>query len=496
MAGIPPGADVDSLAALAERALEGGEEASAIPMVRAGAERHNSALLWQWTGLLERSLDRHEEALAALDEAGRIAPQDVRIAHARAQVAMEAGLPAVQLFEEALRLAPNDGGLIVGLAAARAACGEGEQGASNLADMLDKEPSWVFGHQQYAQLMSTLGQPERATETLERVMAQAPHNPALWDALLQIELRRGAYASIEKLLRRARQMGVNSAAFPFFDAVHAGETDAAVYPKPLFADAPRSMDAALCLWRIRHLLRVGATDAALALIDEGPSGAMAAEIWPYAAIAWRITNDPRSEWLEARPGLVQTIDLRAALPPLDELAAFLRTLHVAEGEYLDQSVRGGTQTDGPLLSHIDPIIRQLRSAITAAVRGYLNALPPIDPYHPLLRYRRDRTIRFAGSWSVRLRAGGRHSNHVHPQGWISSALYVALPSRSSHDLEDAGWLTLGAPAEDLGLGFDPIRKIEPRPGQLVLFPSWMWHGTVPFAEGERLTVAFDVRPPL
>ena len=46
---------------------------------------------------------------------------------------------------------------------------------------------------------------------------------------------------------------------------------------------------------------------------------------------------------------------------------------------------------------------------------------------------------------------------------------------------------------ELGLDLPPIRLIEPKPGRLVLFPSTMWHGTVPFAAGERLTVAFDVR---
>jgi hypothetical protein len=38
----------------------------------------------------------------------------------------------------------------------------------------------------------------------------------------------------------------------------------------------------------------------------------------------------------------------------------------------------------------------------------------------------------------------------------------------------------------------PFRTIEPKPGRLALFPSYMWHGTRPFAEGERMTVAFDV----
>lgn len=109
--------------------------------------------------------------------------------------------------------------------------------------------------------------------------------------------------------------------------------------------------------------------------------------------------------------------------------------------------------------------------------------------------RRDRRPRFSGSWSVRLGGGGHHANHVHPQGWISSALYVALPPKNAGDAPDAGWLTLGEPQAALGLALPPSRMVEPVPGRLILFPSWLWHGTRPFGEGERLTVAFDVAPP-
>ncbi len=84
---------------------------------------------------------------------------------------------------------------------------------------------------------------------------------------------------------------------------------------------------------------------------------------------------------------------------------------------------------------------------------------------------------------------------MHPLGWISSALYLALPDRSAGETEDAGWFTLGEPDGKLGLELAPWRKVEPKPARLVLFPSWMWHGTVPFKEGERLTVAFDVALP-
>jgi hypothetical protein len=36
--------------------------------------------------------------------------------------------------------------------------------------------------------------------------------------------------------------------------------------------------------------------------------------------------------------------------------------------------------------------------------------------------------------------------------------------------------------------------VEPKPGRLVLFPSYMWHATRPFRAGERITVAFDIAP--
>jgi len=83
-----------------------------------------------------------------------------------------------------------------------------------------------------------------------------------------------------------------------------------------------------------------------------------------------------------------------------------------------------------------------------------------------------------------------------PLGWINSGLYVALPEPIASERDGGGWLTLGEPDEKLRLGLGPWRKIEPKAGRLVLCPSWMWHGTVTFCEGERLTVAFDVSPPI
>jgi len=322
-----------------------------------------------------------------------------------------------------------------------------------------------------------------------------PQAQPLWESLLNVQLRRRAYDALCPTLDRARAAGVSSPRFAIFEAVHAAEFDDAIFPEELFAGAPPGAVPHIGNWRIRHLLRVGESRALLPIIDEELERNSSAEIWAYAATAWRLADDPRSEWLESDSRMIGVTNLSDDLPSLGDLSATLRSLHHARGEYLDQSVRGGTQTDGPLFCRIDPVVRKLRAAVVRAVEEYVTHLPDPDPRHPMLRGRRDRRIRFSGSWSVRLHAGGHHSNHVHPQGWISSALYVALPERVPGEASDAGWLTLGQPDETLRLSLAPWREIEPKLAQLVLFPSWMWHGTVPFAEGERLTVAFDVKPP-
>ena len=84
--------------------------------------------------------------------------------------------------------------------------------------------------------------------------------------------------------------------------------------------------------------------------------------------------------------------------------------------------------------------------------------------------------------------------HTHPMGWISSALYVTVPEESQRGVAPAGYLQFGKPPPELALALEPYGSIEPKPGRLVLFPSTMWHGTAPFTNGERMTIAFDVVP--
>ena len=160
----------------------------------------------------------------------------------------------------------------------------------------------------------------------------------------------------------------------------------------------------------------------------------------------------------------------------------------------EQSVRGGTQTRWRLFDRPEPELAQLKGAVEAALADYVAALPPADPRHPLLRHR-DSRLTITGSWSVRLTASGYHVSHIHPRGLIGSACYFEVPEDPA--TSGGGALELGRPPPDLKLDLAPLHVVAPRPGLLVLFPSYLHHGTTPFTAGERLSVAFDVaRHPL
>ncbi len=488
--------DPDAFAALASVALKSQDEAEALPLVADAAARFATLpRLWQWTGLLHRALDDRGAAVAALEKAAALAPHDPQIAHARARAVHEAGGDSVDLFETARRLAPQDGGVLLGLAAAMHAAGNAVGARDWLAAVLRANPGWLDGHRDLIQLNWMTGGGAGSFDALRAAIAVAPAEAALQQQLVLSLIQADLHEDALEAIAAARAGAGDPAFLDFNEAIvrsRRGESEAA---DQLFAGFGDGNDPGEALHLIRHALRNGRSDRVARLIDRWIVDPGAAPLWPYASLVWRLTGDSRSDWLEAAAP-VRVIDLGGKLPPLDRLAALLRGLHRARHQQLDQSVRGGTQTDGALFARIEPEIVALRAVVVTAVADYVAALPPPDAGHPTLAPRRDREPRFAGSWSVRLAGAGFHDNHVHPAGWISSALYVALPERRDGEDPRAGWLALGEPQAALGVNMPPQQLVEPKPRRLVLFPSWMWHGTLPFAEGERLTIAFDVARPV
>jgi Flp pilus assembly protein TadD len=164
---------------------------------------------------------------------------------------------------------------------------------------------------------------------------------------------------------------------------------------------------------------------------------------------------------------------------LRDLASALDNIHGPRTHPVSQSLRHGSQTMRNLADYPDGAIRALFVSLDAPIRRHLASIGAPGQNYAI-----------ASAWSVRLNKGGFHINHVHPEGWMSSAFYVRTPTglRGTE-----GFLKFGEPGPVTAPPLPHEHLVKPEPGLLVLFPSYMWHGTVPFVSEEtRLSCAFDI----
>jgi hypothetical protein len=135
-----------------------------------------------------------------------------------------------------------------------------------------------------------------------------------------------------------------------------------------------------------------------------------------------------------------------------------------------------------------PALRELLIALKATI-GPLSTQIQLPPMHP---WSRSHTADFrVEAWAVLTSSDGYHKPHLHNASWLSGTFYVTRPAELR---ADAGQLVFGPPAElpTSLYALWPIRRIDPDPGKLVLFPSYMSHATNPTnADEPRICVAFN-----
>lgn len=450
------------------------------------------AATWLARAVQARAAQDLAEALTAIRIAAQLTPNEPNVALGLAQISFEAGLPAAELFAAAARRAPDRPDISRNHALALAAEGQPADAETMLAALLDANPLWLDGHRTLAGLRTTAGQADFA-RSYARAVDQLPDQFGLrmawFHALAAARQWEAAGAVIADAEARLGEQPASRLGKLFL----ASESGAGADDPALFDAVEHVTDIGLDLARVRHYLRGGQIERARDIALRHRGQPTMRPFWSYLSLAWRLLGDPQADWLDGGMRYVTALDLPFTPPELTELAATLRGLHTMQAPWHEQSVRGGTQTERPLLLRLDPVIVAARGRIEQAVRGYIDALPDADPHHPLLAQPRGPFL-FAGSWSVRLRAQGFHAAHTHPQGWISSALYVTVPDADTLGTPPAGQLRFGTPPPELGLPLAPYGAVAPRPGRLALFPSTMWHGTVPFTGEERMTIAFDIVP--
>ncbi|MGH7025043.1 MAG: putative 2OG-Fe(II) oxygenase [Caulobacteraceae bacterium] len=488
--------------ALSELLMERGRVEEALAAVAplavcADADMH---ILTAFGGAL-KALGRLEDARSAYVRAVAAAPASAVAEHNLAGVCgdldafAESEAAAKRAFAKGLD-APE-----TWLVLARALLGLGRNAEAENAyrAVIARRPDHVDAHGELAQLIwMRTDDVEAAAVTLDLARMRFPQLQAL--VLKKAELLQtagdfeGAYAAVEPVVARGD-------AEPMMHVIAARIALSRDPPRALkhaldaVAMIPENAVAqsTLCEARFATGDPVAAARIAARMHEADPTDQHALGL---LATAWRLLGDARYEGLYDYNALVGTFHMETpeCWPSpgafLSDLSVALDRLHTFRTHPVGQSVRNGSQTSQRLTLSDDPAIRSFFSAMDAPIRRYIGALGPgNDP----LRSRSTGGYTFNGEWSVRLREGGYHAGHLHPCGWLSSACYIVVPQ--AVDREREGWLKFGEPGVHTEPPLPAEYFVKPEPGLLALFPSYMWHGTVPFSGPDlRLTIAFDVAP--
>ena len=409
---------------------------------------------------------------------------------------------ALPHFERALVLVPSHPGAAKNRARALDYLNQSERAADAYRRVLANDPLDVKTHLLLNELLHRSGHTTEMLHSFEEAARALPSSPvphtAKGDQLLLMERPAEAVECYRRALRLksdhlSAHIGLGralSALGEMESALKGLETAHKIFPRnPDF-------DTAFAY----TLIRAGDASNALKLAEravaQAPSHQAALAV---LGLCYRTKGDRREDALNDYERFVQIFDLE---PPAgyhsvasfhDTLRVHLEGLHGQSREFFSQTLRGGTRTVEDIFELHHPSRDALKQRITQAVGRYVGAMPE-DPDHPFLSRRQTGAFRFSGSWSSRMCGGGHHVNHIH-NGWISSVYYVDVPQVAADTDSHQGWLKFGEPSADLGFRDTARRLVQPKPGRLVLFPSYMWHGTIPFHSNEtRMTIAFDAVP--
>jgi uncharacterized protein (TIGR02466 family) len=176
---------------------------------------------------------------------------------------------------------------------------------------------------------------------------------------------------------------------------------------------------------------------------------------------------------------------------LDELAHSIRTLAEDDraGRRWSQEHRYAGYTSYASLNDLprrDPAIGELARQLTKHAAKFSNDCA----------FELSRKPKLDSLWVNLLRGPGHHSAHIHPHSIISGTLYVEVPTGSgSIRFEDPRLpMMMAAPTRkpDAPGDLQSFVTVEPRPGLLLLWESWLRHEVLPgTGRGERLSISVN-----
>jgi len=156
------------------------------------------------------------------------------------------------------------------------------------------------------------------------------------------------------------------------------------------------------------------------------------------------------------------------------------------------AARNGYLTDN-LFADQNKSILTFKKLLLEKIIDYIDKLPEQQDHFMLKHKTYDFKI---SSWATWVKGDGFIDKHIHEDSWISGAYYCKIPKITKSTQGHQGYFEYGCIPNDISLSINKEKGyIKPQEGKLVIFPSYMYHQTIPHETNEdRISIAFDLTP--
>lgn len=338
-----------------------------------------------------------------------------------------------------------------------------------LGKVTSDDPSYVHATIHRGVLFFKFGQMARAMACLEAAQQLDPENPDVYHHMGVIALEEGDPQCAHKNLIRA-------------NALRANDPDILANLGVVLHACGDIARAEECLGRCLAL-------------DPENTHALSALATLYldsnASDKYRAFSDFETYVSASAPPVPNGEGLRDGF--LSNLESEIRRCPSLRDAPLHRSTVAGESTDS-MTGDAGTAMECLRTMFVTEAQSYAARLSCADD-HPLAKLK-NRAFTTC-MWGNILGAGGHQDSHNHPDAWLSGIYYVSVPDEvGGPDSGQNGWVEFGRPRmEYYGADQLDIRLIKPQVGMMILFPSYIWHRTLPLAgDAPRISVAIDFIP--
>jgi uncharacterized protein (TIGR02466 family) len=456
-------------------------------------------------GMLARERGDIDTSLELLERATLVSPDDPDILSETALSHMAAGelTDAEQTLRKALSLAPDAPKALVNLGAVLQQRGHVRASIKCYEQALTKEPDDFFARCNLAKALSDAGDFDAALRECATAQKQSDGDafvPATRGAVLLDQER---YADARDALAIATKHTPDDMALVNLSLAQYQLGDVGAATRNLRAacklnpdNARAAADLANCLSTAED--QSGAIELCEQFLARHPGERLV--VGAHALALHNAGQEPAALALTDCDTLVRTYDIDApkGIANINTLNDLLANEIRADPSRLNNPVSkstfGGEQTGELDLDRsiaLQALREVIQNCVSDAAKHFIEA--GLGRHPVMAPANGEQSIR---AWATLLQTDGHQTSHMHPLGWLSGVYYVHLPPDMSAADAEAGWLEFNSPPQRFHCT-KPAKtwRFEPREGQLIVFPSWFWHQTIPFkSEDERISIAFDIVP--